>query len=376
MIIVKFVLIGLIIFFSVGALLSYINKPYWFIRVFDFPLFSNTILLVLLTTTYIILFNDLFDGWTVGLSIATAIAILAASYKLYRYMPWVKKAAPGPEFDEPDRQLCILNANVRQKNRKSEKLKELIAELEPDLVLMHETNQWWDEQMAYLKEDYPHHVLQPQENTYGMLVYSKLKLHDTSVECLCEDGVPSIHASVELRNGEKFRLHSIHPKPPEVGSHTNKRDKEIVLVGKKIGESDSPAIMAGDLNDVPWSKSMELFRNLSNMLDPRRGRGLYNTFNAKFPLFRYPLDFINFTGHFRLVSLHRGRYVDSDHFPLYAVLSYEPENYKDNMYYLEEEEREDAKEIIEDKARSILPKLKNIHVDELMDPPKEDKDKG
>jgi len=370
----KVILTGLIIFFSLGSLLSYINKPYWFVRVFDFPLLSNTIFLILLTITYLIIFDEPFEGWPLALSLSTFVAILAAAYKLYRYFPWVDESALLPETEEVDRQLSILNANVRQKNKKSEKLKEIIAEMQPDIILMHETDHWWHGQMEYLKEEYPHHVLQPQDNTYGMLMYSKLELVGPSVEFLCEEGVPSIHTEVKLRNGEKFRLYSIHPKPPEVGSHTHNRDTEIVLVGKKIGEEKCPCVMAGDLNDVPWSKSLTLFRNLSNMVDPRRGKGFFNTFNAKFPLFRYPLDFINFSGHFRLVSLKRGKHFHSDHYPLYAELSFEPENSHDNMYYLEEEEKEDAEEIINQEERSVLPKPEIPYFDELQDKPNEKKD--
>jgi endonuclease/exonuclease/phosphatase (EEP) superfamily protein YafD len=367
----KAILTGLIIFFTVGAFLSYVNKPYWFIRVFDFPLLSNTILLSIFLLVFVIVFDNVFSDWHLMMTVSAVVAILAATFKLYRYLPWFTKSALPPKKDEAKRQLSILNANVRQKNRKTEKLKEVIAEMDPDIILMHETNHFWDEQMSYLKEDYPYHVLQPQENTYGMLMYSRLELLESSVAFLCEEGVPSIHAVVKLRNGESFKLYSIHPKPPEVGSHTQNRDTEIVLVGQKIREETYPTVMAGDLNDVPWSKALILFRNLSNMVDPRRGRGFFNTFNAKIPLFRYPLDFINFTGHFRLVEFRRGRYVHSDHFPLYARLSFEPESSHNNMYYLEEEEVKDAEEIINQEDRSVIPKPGMPYFDEIQDKPKE-----
>jgi hypothetical protein len=84
-------------------------------------------------------------------------------------------------------------------------------------------------------------------------------------------------------------------------------------------------VVAGDLNDVAWSRSSELFLRLSGLLDPRVGRGLYNSYNAKNPLFRYPLDHVFHSSHFRLVSLERLPYVGSDHFPMLVELSYEPE---------------------------------------------------
>lgn len=363
--IVKVIIMVLIILFSFGVFLSYINKPYWFVRVFDFPLLSYTFLLIILSITYVVLDENAFQGWSLVMMIGAILALIAAAFKLYRYFPFIRKSALPPQKNDPDRHLSILNANVRQKNHKPDRLKELLAEVKPDIVIMHETNQRWHEQMEYLKKDYPYHILLPKENTYGMLLYSRLKIEEQKVDYLCDEGVPSMHIKIKLRNGEIVKLHAVHPKPPEIGSHTHDRDTEIVYAGKLIGENDAPSIMVGDLNDVPWSKALVLFRNLSNMIDPRRGRGFYNTFNAKFPLFRYPLDFINFTGHFRLVEMRREKYIHSDHFPLYVKLSYEPEGYYENLYDLVDEERQDAKEIINQKERSVFPNPGMPHIDEL-----------
>jgi endonuclease/exonuclease/phosphatase (EEP) superfamily protein YafD len=79
------------------------------------------------------------------------------------------------------------------------------------------------------------------------------------------------------------------------------------------------------MNDVGWSHTSELFRKVSGLLDPRRGRGLYATFHAKYPFLRYPLDHLFHSEEFRLVSMTVLDDVGSDHFPLLVVLSYEPE---------------------------------------------------
>ncbi len=63
--------------------------------------------------------------------------------------------------------------------------------------------------------------------------------------------------------------------------------------------------------------------------------------------------------------MRRERYVHADHFPFYVKLSYEPENYYENLYYLVEEERADAKEIIDQENRSIFPNAGMPHIDEI-----------
>ena len=123
-------------------------------------------------------------------------------------------------------------------------------------------------------------------------------------------------------------LHGLPPRPPEPlrDEPSSPRDAELVLVGRAIHDDGSrPTIVAGDLNDVAWSETSELFVRLSGLLDPRTGRGFYNSYNAKNPLFRYPLDHVFHSKHFELVRLERLPAIGSDHFPILIELQYDPE---------------------------------------------------
>jgi hypothetical protein len=104
------------------------------------------------------------------------------------------------------------------------------------------------------------------------------------------------------------------------------RDAEVVVLGREIDEQTEhrPTLIAGDFNDVAWSHTTDLFIKLSGLLDPRKGRGLFNTFHADYPLFRFPLDHVFHSNDFRLVALEVLGYVGSDHFPVLPELSHEP----------------------------------------------------
>ena len=80
----------------------------------------------------------------------------------------------------------------------------------------------------------------------------------------------------------------------------------------------------GDLNDVAWSDTSRLFQRISGLLDPRVGRGLYNTFHANYPLFRYPLDHIFHSTDFLVCELKVLPHMGSDHFPVYGKFQYAP----------------------------------------------------
>ena len=127
------------------------------------------------------------------------------------------------------------------------------------------------------------------------------------------------------------------------------RDAELLMVGRMIDKIDEPTIVAGDLNDVAWSRTTTLFQKISGLLDPRRGRGLYSSFHAHYPLIRFPLDHVFHSNHFRLVELRRLPSIGSDHFPIFIALSYEKtaELTQEEPVSTPEEEREAVETIVE-----------------------------
>lgn len=198
---------------------------------------------------------------------------------------------------------------------------------DPDVVLLVETDQWWENKAGVLDKTYPHQLKIPLENTYGMLLYSKLELVDGKIKYLVENDIPSVHTCIRLLSGDLIRLYGLHPAPPIPGENprSTERDKEILMVAKAAKRNKMPTLVAGDLNDVAWSYTTELFSEISGLLDPRRGRGFFNTFHAKYPFMRFPLDHIFCSSDFKLISIKRMDNCGSDHFAIYINLQYEPE---------------------------------------------------
>jgi endonuclease/exonuclease/phosphatase (EEP) superfamily protein YafD len=94
-------------------------------------------------------------------------------------------------------------------------------------------------------------------------------------------------------------------------------------VAREVAATRTPAIVAGDLNDVAWSRTNQLFQEVSGLLDPRVGRGLYSTYNANWWLLRWPLDHIFFEPSFRVQGLRRMGHIGSDHFPVVISLCHD-----------------------------------------------------
>ena len=158
-----------------------------------------------------------------------------------------------------------------------------------------------------------------------MHLYSKLELIDPEVKYLLIDDIPSIHTQLRLPNDEVIWLYCLHPMPPSPteADKSTTRDAELLMVGRHINENNQTAILAGDLNDVAWSKTTLMFQRISGLLDPRIGRFFINTFHVNYPFLRWALDHIFHSPCFTLVNIERLPSIGSDHFPVMTTLQYE-----------------------------------------------------
>src|SRR5690606_7180299 len=226
--------------------------------------------------------------------------------QLYHIIPftpvWRKQSADYDPASDQGEGFRLLACNVKMSNRDFDGLAVLIRESDPDLFVLMEVDEKWLAGLAGLLAAYPHVVAQPQDNSYGMVLASKFELRDQKVQYLLTEGVPSIITDVVTPAEQVFRLYFIHPEPPVPHRGAEGRDGETGLVALKVREEKKPVIVTGDLNDVAWSGTTERFRRISRLLDPRIGRKVFSTFDARYPLIRWPLDHLFHSPEFRLAG--------------------------------------------------------------------------
>ena len=343
---IVFIAIGLLMI--AATILPLIRKDAWWIRIFDFPRLQITTILAATLAAYVTLKWEPMLAENLFL-LALSSCLIYQSVMMYPYTPLARKQVQQSTNTRDDSSFSLLFANVLMDNRNVAGLKEIISEVDPDIILTVETDDWWKEQLQGFEQTHPHTIQQPQDNTYGMLLYSKLELLNARVKFLVQDDVPSIHARVRLRSGKEVELRCLHPRPPfpTEDERSTERDAELLVVGKETKELTAPVVVLGDLNDVAWSRTNYLFQDISGLLDPRIGRGFYHTFHAKYPFIRFPLDHFFHSNHFRLVDFRRLAYFGSDHFPVYIKLCYEPsaESQQEELQ-ADKSEQEEAEEKI------------------------------
>lgn len=307
-----------------ASLLPLSKLPFGAIRGLAFPREQFLGLALLLAVAFALFEKPTSVAGGLGIALMLGVAALHALY-IAKFTPfWRKQSlAAGPELRRAtDRQLSLLTANVKKSNRDYGKLIALVEARTPDIFLAIETDQdWIDALDEGLGKNYEHRVDVPLDNGYGLCVMSKLPLSEIEVREKVTKEVPSIRVRVHLQVGEYFRLYVVHPEPPVVDHDTKGRDSEIALVGMEASKDPLPAVVSGDLNDVAWSTTTRRFQRLSGLLDPRVGRGMYNTFSATMPWMRWPLDHLFHDPQFRFLEMDRLEKIGSDHFPMWFVLA-------------------------------------------------------
>ena len=323
----------------VATALPLLRQTAWWIRACDFPRLQIVGGLGLSLAAELALpeppdsrVSTIFKG-------VLGVALVYQFGRIWPYTPLHRKqvSKSSRRDDDHDHHLSLLVTNVLMYNRDASRCLGHIRHQRPDIVLAVETDDWWLSQLEGIKKDYPYTCLAPLPNTYGMLVFSRLPLVGPQMRYILDPDVPSFHGCVRLPNKVLVNMHFLHPKPPAPAEAKTsaRRDAELLIVGRLIEEHDGPTIVAGDLNDVAWSHTSELFRRLSHLLDPRVGRGLLSTFHADYPLLRWPLDHVFHSSHFRLQRLERLASIGSDHFPIFIRLSYEPDGWREQEAELE-----------------------------------------
>jgi endonuclease/exonuclease/phosphatase (EEP) superfamily protein YafD len=333
----------------IPTLASITRFDQWWVRGFDFPRVQISFLLLIEIIALIWIFS--FDNtWQLILLLLLVFSLFYQLSRIYPYTTLAKKTVQSFNGDNSSNHISLLVSNVLSPNVNYNKLIALVKTKNPDLLLTLETDKKWESGLSELEKDYKYTVKVPLENQYGMHLYSKLELKDIQVKYIIDEEIPSIHGHVILPNDHVVKIHCLHPKPPSPSEDltSTNRDAELLFVGRDVKKDKETVLVLGDLNDVAWSRTTRLFQKISGLMDPRLGRGLFNTFNTKYLFLRWPLDHVFHTADFTLVEIERLKSIESDHFPMFIKLNHEPraESFQEKPEGADEEEEEWAEEKI------------------------------
>ncbi|WIJ24964.1 endonuclease/exonuclease/phosphatase family protein [Devosia sp. RR2S18] len=315
-------LLTLTLLVVVASFLPLLESNAWWVRYMDYPRLQLAIALPILLILYLVVHQRVGrNGWALGLLTVGALGYHGS--ELYPYSSLV--AHQAVEFDScpSDSLVSVMIANVQEGNERSEEFLHMVGEIDPDVLLVMETDQWWDQQLSEIDEQFTGRVqhIPQNEGDFGMHLFSKLELVSPEFRFFFDAYTPTLFSGIRLRNGETFDFVGVHPRPPIPPSQsTAYRDGHLLKAALEARSSALPTIVAGDTNSVPWEDVTRRMMRIGELLDPRIGRGLYPTFGAKNPVISWPLDHILFQEDFGLESFEVLPEFGSDHYPVLARL--------------------------------------------------------
>ncbi|QFT77136.1 endonuclease/exonuclease/phosphatase family protein [Erythrobacter sp. THAF29] len=292
------ILLGIGALLLVVTLVSLIPTNFWLVRAYDLVREPVTYLAVILLVIGLFVGAG-YRGWISALFGFTALINTVCIW------PYSTFAATELEFVDgtsDERCFTAMSANVLMDNPDYAAMIAQIEQVNPDVLLLTETNAKWIEEMKPVTSQYPYVREHPQEDTFGKVFASRIAVIDTDVVERPGEDTPTIYAYLRAADQSIIRFIGLHPRAPLPGQDTEQRDRSILRAADRPDWRITGAIAMGDFNDVPWSETTEAFRRKGDWRDPRVGRGTYPTFPSKLLPLGWPLDQIMVTGEVEIAS--------------------------------------------------------------------------
>ena len=261
------------------------------------------------------------------IALVLGLAALVIGINLWRIWPYTALAPTQLALpDDVDGMSCarVLSFNVLQTNDRYDATAALIARVDPDILLLMETNRPWLEALQGELGKYSYIRSEPLDNKYGMVFATKLAVEKAEMVANTSSNTPTLYATLQMEDGARFEVIGLHPRPPLPGESTATRDANIARAGSRTPDGLPNVLAIGDFNDVPWSSTTQKFVHDGRYSDPRAGRGSFASFPADYAFVGWPLDQIFVRQGVKVETLELGEDVGSDHLPLIAKVCVDP----------------------------------------------------
>ncbi|MEM7772912.1 MAG: endonuclease/exonuclease/phosphatase family protein [Cyanobacteria bacterium P01_A01_bin.37] len=256
----------------------------------------------------------------IGLFLCTLLVIPVVSW----YVPPQRLLTASSETD-----LRVLVANINTQNTSYDKVIEMVRSEKPDVAVMIEVNQTWQEALDSLSDILPYSSGQPHSSNFGLLVYSNIPLNNTQIQFFGTENIPSVVTQFAVQN-QPITMVATHPLPPVKPQAFQSRNRQFDLITQYLESVGDRVILAGDLNASMWSPYYRRLENRTGLRNAREGFGILPTWptsNIYQPipgwitsLFLIPIDHCLISTGWDVTSIHTGAETDSDHRPLVVDL--------------------------------------------------------
>ncbi len=214
---------------------------------------------------------------------------------------------------KPCHRALLINVNTKTGN--PARVMEEIRRTDPDFLVLEEISEEWLVHLAPVLSGFPHQLVEPREDNFGIGLFSRRPWTKGLVLYLGSAGVPSVWAQFE-GEGSAFILIGTHPLPPGGRAYSAYRNEQLEQLAEQVSRMKDPVLVLGDLNVTPWSPHFKKLLRNGGLQNSSQGRGLFASWPAFAWPFMIPIDHALHTEGIELMDKRIGPDVGSDHYPL------------------------------------------------------------
>jgi endonuclease/exonuclease/phosphatase (EEP) superfamily protein YafD len=220
-----------------------------------------------------------------------------------------RRGAGGEVFGEGRGEVVIACFNVVMTNTNYDATIQSALSTQADFIVFEEIYENWAKELEEkLKDQYPYYKLVPQNNLYGIGVFSKYPLEN--IEIFNFGNVPSIRADIRIHHSLITTISSHLGSPGSYGGYAV-RNKQLLDITNYLDTISSLKLAIGDYNATPWDECIINFKNQTQLMDSRKN--LSPTFPTIFAPALIPLDYIFHSKEFECIEFKTIDNGDSDH---------------------------------------------------------------
>ncbi len=250
--------------------------------------------------------------------------VVALSWFIFNTLPVIPYYLPvKPAETALHRKIKLMQLNVLLTNQSHDKVLALIQKEKPDIIGLEEFTFQWAAKLKPIEQEYPYHVIEPQNWAFGVALYSKFPLTDTHIKNFgpvlknLPAKIPSIVTSFQLEK-QPVTLIVTHPVPPTL---FDLRNSELDGMGQARSRFNKNLIIMGDLNSTQWSPYFQKLLQQTGLRDSQLGFGVQPSWQSTDWLLRIPIDHILISPNIAVLNRYIGPSIDSDHLPVFAEIA-------------------------------------------------------
>ena len=253
--------------------------------------------------------------------VAVAAAVLPNALPVLPY--WSHSAAGAAASAPSVEPITLIAVNVEARNTSHERLLDIVAAEDPDLLMVVEFTPAWRERLRPLYERFPYRVLHPRPDAFGVALLSRHPLEAVRTPSL--ESSPAVDARVLTPRGG-FRLIGVHLRPPTARNSAAERGRQLTALAALLREVEEPVVVAGDFNLTPYSPYFRNFLRETELRDARGGFGPGISWPTFLPILGIPIDHCMVSSEFKVGGYRRLPAFGSDHYPILVELLLEPDS--------------------------------------------------